>query len=138
MNDNIIDSLHDETNLLGIGGTGVVCIDGLCFVLVKLDKPILKVGTGSLKIIPALIIVVVILDGHLVDLVLEEIDLVEEEDDGSLYEPPTIADRVKEGEGFDHSINVAILDQFLVVLAQGDQKDDCRDIFKAVDPLFPL
>ncbi len=72
------------------------------------------------------------------DLFFKEIAFVEKEDDGGVSKPLTVADLVKEGDGFVHAVDTFVLVKLHVVLAEGDAEDEGRDILEAVDPLFAL
>ena len=47
------------------------------------------------------------------NLLLEEVLLVEEEDDGRLHEPLVVADRVEELHRLDHAVHLLVLGQHL-------------------------
>lgn len=71
-------------------------------------------------------------------LLLEAVDFVEKEDDGCLDEPARVADGIEECQCLLHAIHRLVLEEQLVVFRYGDEEEDRRDIFEAVDPLFPL
>jgi hypothetical protein len=71
-------------------------------------------------------------------LLLETIDLVEEENDGCLDEPPRIADGIEECEGFLHAVDGLVLEEQLVVFRDGNEEKDGGDILEAVNPLLAL
>ena len=54
------------------------------------------------------------------ELLLEAVNLVKEEDDGGLDEPPRVADGIKKCESFLHTVDCLILEEKLVVLGDGD------------------
>jgi hypothetical protein len=70
------------------------------------------------------------------ELLLESIDLVEEQNDGCLNEPSGIADGIKKGQSFLHTVDGFVLEQKLVIFGNGDQEEDCGNILKAVYPFL--
>lgn len=72
------------------------------------------------------------------ELLLEAVDLVKEQDDGRLDEPPRIANGVEQCEGFLHAVDRLVLEEELIVLGDGDEEEDCGDVLEAMDPLLPL
>ena len=72
------------------------------------------------------------------DLLLEQVLLVEEEDDGGVSEPLVVADGVEELEALLHAVRRLVLVQHLVVLAHRHAEDDRRHVLEAVDPLLTL
>jgi hypothetical protein len=72
------------------------------------------------------------------ELLLKAIDLVKEKDYARLHKPPRVADAVEKSESFLHTVDSLILKKQLVIFRDGDQEEDGRDIFEAVNPLFPL
>ena len=72
------------------------------------------------------------------DLLLEEIVLVEEQDDGGLVEPLAVADLLEQRDGLVHAVDALVLVQLLVVLARGDAEDERSDVLEAVNPLLAL
>jgi len=71
-------------------------------------------------------------------LLLEAIDLVEEENDGGLDEPPGVADGVEQGQSLLHTVDGLVLEQQLVVLGDGHQEQNGGDVLEAVNPLLTL
>lgn len=138
MDDDVVDGRHDESDLGGVGGAGEVGVNLLLLGLVEGDKAVEDVVAGRGVVGTALVIREVVLHRAHGELLLETIDLVEEENDGSLHEPPRVADRVKQSQSFLHTINGLILEQQLIVLGNGDQEQDSGDILEAVNPLLPL
>ena len=68
----------------------------------------------------------------------KEIDLVEEEYDGSLDEPSRVTDRVEEGQGFLHSVHCGVFVECLIVFGEGDEEYEGGDVFETVDPFLTL
>lgn len=129
---------HDEANLCRIRGAGKMCVDLLGLVLVQADEAVENVVAGGRIVITALVVGEVVLHGADGQLLLEAIDLVEEQDDGRLDEPPRVADGVEQGEGLLHTVHRLVLEQELVVLGDGDEEEDGRHVLEAVDPLLSL
>lgn len=78
----------------------------------------------------------VVLHGANGQLLLEAIDLVQEQNDRCLYKPPRVADGVEQSQCFLHAVDRLILEQQLVVLRDGHEEKDRRDILEAVYPLL--
>jgi hypothetical protein len=104
LDDNVIDGSHDKLDLGRVRGTGEMGIDLLCLGLVQGQKLLQKELAGSVIVRTPGIFRKVLFNGAGQQLVLEPINLVEKEDDGGLDKPAAVADRVKEGKGFLHSI----------------------------------
>ena len=69
-------------------------------------------------------------------LLLESIDLIQEENDAGLDEPPRVADAVEKCKGFLHTVDRLIFEQKLIIFRDCDQEEDGCDIFEAMDPLL--
>ena len=80
----------------------------------------------------------VILHGADRELLLKSIDLVQEQNDASLDEPPRIADAVEKSEGFLHTVHSLVFKQQLIILGYGDQEEDGGHVLEAMDPLLPF
>src|SRR5690242_1277704 len=113
-------------------------VDLLCLMLVERDKSVENVVAGGSVVWATLVVGEVVLHGADGELLLEPIDLVQEQNDGCLDEPPRVADGVEQCEGFLHTVDGLVLEQQLVVLGDGDQEEDRGDVLKAVDPLLAL
>lgn len=83
-----VDGSHDESDLHSIGGAGEMCVNLLGLVLVQADETVQDVVASSSVVGTALIVREVVLHGTDGQLLLESIDLVEEENDRCLDEPP--------------------------------------------------
>lgn len=129
---------HDESNLHCVCGAGEVSVDLLCLVLVKRDEAVKNVVAGGGVVRAALVVGEVVLHGADGQLLLEPVDLVQEQDDRCLDEPPGVADGVEQCEGFLHTVDGLVFEQKLVVLGDGDQEQDGGDVLEAVDPLLSL
>lgn len=80
----------------------------------------------------------VVLHGADGQLLLESVNLVQEQDDTGLDKPSRIANAVEEGEGFLHSVDGFIFEEQLVVLGDGDQKQNGGHILETMNPLLSL
>ena len=129
---------HDEPNLCSVSGTRKVRVNLLLLGLVEGHEAVEDVVTSSSIIGTTLIVREVVLHGADGQLLLETIDLVEEENDGCLDEPPGVADGIEQSESFLHTVDGFIFEQQLVVLGDGDQEKDRGDILETVDPLLPF
>jgi len=85
---NTIDGCHDEADLSSVGGAGEMCVNLLGLVLVQADETVQNVITGQSVIIPSFVVWEVILHWADGQLLLESIDLVQEQDNRCLNEPP--------------------------------------------------
>ena len=56
----------------------------------------------------------------------EEVDLVEEDDEGGFLEEDRVEDLVEELLALPHSVRGVVLVQHLVEVAQGDDEEDCK------------
>lgn len=90
----------------------------------------------AVDVVAAGVVWEVLVERGAAELLTEEVDLVEEEDDGGAHEPARVDDGVEEDEGLHHAVLVAFFEQDLVVFAEGDAEDDGGDVFEAVDPFF--
>lgn len=111
-------------------------VDLLGLVLVERDETVQDVIAGRGVVWATLVIGEVVLHGAHGQLLLKPVDLVQEQDDGSLDEPPRVANRVEQGQGFLHTVDSLVLEQELVVLGDGDEEEDGGDILEAVYPLL--
>lgn len=119
--------------------TGQMHVDLLLGVLVEGLEAVGKVLAASLDIAGrAGVVGEVVTDGGVLDLLLEEVDLVEEQDDGGPHEPARVADRVEECQGLLHPVDALVLVQRLVVLGDRDEEENRSYVLEAVNPLFPL
>jgi hypothetical protein len=131
-----IDRRHDEPDLHGIRRTREMSIDLLRLVLIQAYEAIQDVIARRRVIRAALVIREVILHGADGELLLEPVDLVQEEDYARLDEPARVADAVEEREGLLHAVHRFIFEEELVVLGDGDEEEDGRDVLEAVYPLL--
>ena len=85
----------------------------------------------------------------------QQVDFVEEEDDGRFCEPARVDDGFEESDSFHHSIlrkvmseglrtneegtyHALVLIQHLIVFAQAHNEDERSDVFEAMYPFPPL
>jgi hypothetical protein len=85
---------------------------------------------------PTLVVGEVVLHRANGQLLLEPIDLVQEEDYRRLYKPSRVADGVKQRKRFLHTVDRLVFEEELVVLRNGNQEEDCRDVLEAMYPLL--
>jgi len=136
LDDDVIDGSHHEADLHGVGCASEMGINLLGLMLVERDKSVEDVIACGLVISTAFVVWEVVLHRAHRELFLETIDLVEEEDDGSLDKPSRIADGVEQGKGFLHTVDSLILEEKLVVFGDGDEEEDCSNVFEAMDPFL--
>jgi hypothetical protein len=127
---------HDESDLHGIGGAGEMGVNLLGLVLVERDEAVEDVVTCRSVVWATLVVGKIVLHRADGELLLESVDLVQEQDDRGLDEPPRVADGVEKCESFLHAVDRLVLKEQLVVLGDGDQEKDGGDILEAVYPLF--
>ena len=109
--------------------------------------------TSRIVVITTIVIREIILQRRPRQFFLEQIDLVQEENDGGLDEPARVTDGIEKSEslckrGLErrlrkvntllalHSVDGFILVEHLVILGQGDEENEGRDVFEAVDPFL--
>ena len=113
-------------------------IDLLSFGLVERHESVEDVVACSGVIWAAFVVREVILHWRDWQLLLEPINLVQEQNDAGLDEPPRIANAVEECERFLHSVDSLVFEQQLIVLRNSDEEQNSGDVFEAVDPLLSL
>lgn len=86
----------------------------------------------------AFIVREIILHGGHGEFLLESVDLVQKEDDRGLDKPSGIADGVKESQSFLHSVDGLVFKEQLIVLGNGNEEKNRRDVLKTVDPFLSL
>ena len=86
----------------------------------------------------AFIIREIVLHGGDGEFLLESVDLVQEQDDRSLDEPSRVADGIKKSKSLLHPVDCFIFEEELIILRYGHEKEDSRNILKAMNPLLPL
>lgn len=89
-----------------------------------------------LVVIATLIVGEVVLHWRDGELFSETINLVQEQNDRSLDEPPRVANAIKQSQSLLHTVHGLILEKQLIVFGNGDKEENGRNIFEAVDPLF--
>lgn len=113
-------------------------VDLLLLGLVERHKAVEDVVTCRGVVGTTLVVREVVLHGADRQLLLEAIDLVQEENDGSLDEPSRVANRVEQCQGLLHTVHRLIFEEQLVVLRNGDQEKNRCHVLEAVDPLLTL
>jgi hypothetical protein len=124
-----IDGCHDEADLGGISSASKMGVDLLCLMLVQGDESVEDVIASQSIVLTSLIVGEVVLHRADGQLLLESINLVE---------PSRIADGVKQGECFLHTVDCLIFKQELIVLGDGDEEENGGNVLEAVDPLLSL
>lgn len=136
MNKLTIHSSHHEADLRCVRGASKMCVDLLALVLVQGHETVEDVVASLAVVITTLVVGEVVLHWADRELLLKPVDLVEEENDRGLDEPPGVADGVEERESFLHAVDRLILKQELIVLGDSDEEQDGRDVLEAVNPLL--
>ena len=72
------------------------------------------------------------------EFLLEAVDFVQKQDDRGLDKPSGVADRVEERQSFLHSVDGLVFEEQLVVLGDGNEEKDGRDVLEAMDPFLSL
>jgi hypothetical protein len=92
-------------DLLSIGGTCVVCVNLLRGrALVQGDEAVEQVVARRIVVFTTGVIREVVTERALGQLLGEQIDLVQEQDDRCLHEPPRVADGVEQGQRLLHTV----------------------------------
>lgn len=133
-----VDSRHDESNLRSICCACEMRVDLLGLVLVETDETVKNVVAGRGVVVTALVVGEVVLHWADGQLLLESIDLVQEQDYGGLDEPPRVANGVKQGQCFLHTVHSLVLEKQLIVLGNGNEEENGGHVLEAVDPLLSL
>ena len=113
-------------------------VDLLALVLVEVDEAVQDVVAGRSVVVAALVVGEVVLHRADGQLLLEAINLVQEENDGRLDEPPRVANGVEKCQSLLHAVDRLVLKEQLVVLGDGDEEEDGGDVLEAVNPLLTL
>lgn len=113
-----------------------MCVNLLLLGLVERDEAVEDIVASSGVVGTALVVGEVVLHGADGKLLLEAVDLIQEENDRCLDEPTRVANRVKQGQSFLHTIDGLIFEKKLVVLGDGDKEENGCDILEAVNPLL--
>lgn len=129
---------HDESNLGSVGSAGEVRVDLLLFGLVQGNETVEDIVASRGVVGTTLVIREVVLHRANRELLLETIDLVEEENDRGLDEPPGVADRVEQSQGFLHTVDGLVFEEQLIVLGDGNEEQNGGDVLEAVNPLLAL
>jgi hypothetical protein len=133
-----INSCHHKADLCCIGSAGKVGVDLLSLMLVQAHESVQNVVAGLGVIFSSFVVGEVVFHWAHGQLLLEAIDLVQEQNDRSLDEPPGVANGVEEGECFLHTVDGLILEKKLVVLGNGNKEEDSGNVLEAVNPLLSL
>lgn len=91
---------------------------------VCLREPPQDVLGGLVDIGAAGVLREVVDQGYFRQLLLEHVDLVQEENDRGAEEPSRVDHRLEQNERLLHAVLTVLLEQHLVVLAEGDTEDD--------------
>jgi len=113
-----------------------MCVNLFCLVLVQTNESVQNVIAGHSVIFSTFVIREVVLHWADRQLLLETIDLVQEKNYRGLDKPSGIADRVKEGKRFLHSVDSLIFEEKLVVFGNGNKEKDGSNVLEAMNPLL--
>ncbi len=97
-----------------------------------------NVPHGLIKVVAAAVIREMVSQGRPCQLQLEFVALIQEQDNLGPRKPSGIDNRVEYGQILHHPIRVQLLEEYPVILVKVNHKHDRRDVFKHVDPFFPL
>jgi len=87
LNDDVVYSRHNESDLGGISGAGKMGVDLLGLVLVQAHESVQNVIACRSIVLTSLVIWEIVLHWAHWELLLESIDLIQEQNDGRLDEP---------------------------------------------------
>ena len=114
-------------------------IDLLGIRLVEGNKAPKNIAASGIDIAFGTIIVgEVVSEWRVGQFVGKQVHLVKEQNDGCLDEPPGVADGIKQGESLLHSVDCLVLNQNLVIFADGHEEKNGSDVLETMDPLFTL
>uniref|UniRef100_A0AAY5KUV0 Uncharacterized protein n=1 Tax=Esox lucius TaxID=8010 RepID=A0AAY5KUV0_ESOLU len=143
--DGVLDVSEHQANVLRVNGRGEVVVQGFLRRLPPLPPEAFHqeaLHVGQAVGLPGVLWEIVI-DGDGAHLLLQQVRLVEEEDDGDVGEDAVVHDGLKDVEGLAEPIGLAILHQDLERVDQeGDKEEDGGNILDLkvvlVDPLGGL
>lgn len=115
-----------------------MCVDLFGLGLVEGNESVEDVVACSCVVGTTFVVGEVVLHWADWELLLEAIDLVQEEDDGCLDEPPGVADGVEECESFLHTVDSLVFEKELIVFGDGDKEENGGDVLEAMNPLLSL
>lgn len=115
--DGVLDVTEHQADVLGVDGRGEVVVQRLLLLfsalLAKaLHQEALHVGQARGV---AQELGEVVFDGHLLHLLLQQVRLVQEQDDGDVAEHPVVGDGLEDVEGLAEPVGLPILHQHLGV-----------------------
>ena len=139
LEDPVGDLLENDLDGVGFDGTGDVDLDALGFhidqsIQIEITDPF----NGSIEIRATLVLLPSLLHGHMLDLLLEDIALIQEQEDGQTSREGICVDSIS--PDVKRLLNTE-LSGFLilnVVLVQRSEEDDSSEILLRVDPLTTL
>eukprot|EP00484_Ammonia_sp_Unknown_P030146 CAMPEP_0197029280 /NCGR_PEP_ID=MMETSP1384-20130603/8765_1 /TAXON_ID=29189 /ORGANISM="Ammonia sp." /LENGTH=217 /DNA_ID=CAMNT_0042458417 /DNA_START=453 /DNA_END=1103 /DNA_ORIENTATION=+ len=139
LNDDLLDIVEYVLHVIPVRGARKVRID--LFVGVLVSFHVFRFNEAQALIEEALVAAKVreaFIEWDLVGfvLLLEEVALVEEQNEGGIREPARIANLVKEVQLLLHHDDALVLEQHFVVRRQRGDKDDGSHILKAMDPFL--
>lgn len=134
--DGVLDVAKDQANVLRVNGGGEVVVEGLLLLVSALVPE--TIHQELLHVVQAVripcVLGEIVLDGHRSDLLLQQVCLVEEEDDGHVAEDAVVDDGLKDVERLHEAVGLPVLHQHLVELAGRDEEEDRGDAVKALEP----
>uniref|UniRef100_A0AAY4CJ73 Uncharacterized protein n=1 Tax=Denticeps clupeoides TaxID=299321 RepID=A0AAY4CJ73_9TELE len=140
MQDGVLNIAEDEPNVLCVDGRGEVVVERLLLLF-----PPLAAETLHQKILHILQVVrvarvlrEVVLDGHRLHFLLQQVCLVEEEDNGDVGKDAVVDYGFEDVERLHQPVGLPVLHQHLVKLTRRDEEEDGGDTVKALEPPPPL
>ena len=124
--DGVLDVAEHQADVLGVDGCGEVVVERLLLLLAALfpeafyqEALDVRQAAGVARELGE-----VVLDGYLLHLLLQQVRLVEEQDDGDVAEHPIVDDGLEDVERFAQPVCLPIFHQHLEVVEHKDTNDD--------------
>ena len=130
------DGTEDDGDIFTVGSTSTMNVDSAVFAHV--EKLFFDVFNSRTIFFTAFVLGGTPRKIDLFNLDSEEIFFVEEEDDGSVFEPGTVDQISEKGKGLVHTLDVGIFAETHVVFGERDKENDGGHVLEAVEPFSAL
>jgi len=137
LDDNVLDCIEDCLDVSLIRGARDVCVDGSSsdgvLTVEKANHKLCRLLEVSFR---ALVLREVLLHRNLLQLLLEQIPLVQEENEGCLCKPTRAENVLEDLDSLLHPVDTIILEETQIIIAQRRNEQHCRDVFETVNPFL--